>query len=145
MVQKSLLAKKNCPPFAIIEMGSANCNEKRREDKGMGINDINSLSHTKWNCKYHIVFAPKYRRKVFYGEKRQAIGKILRQLCEWKGVRIVEAEMCPDYVHMLVEIPPKISVSSFMGYLKGKSSTMLYEQFGELKYKYRNRAINVTN
>jgi putative transposase len=105
----------------------------------MGLNDINSLSHTKWNCKYHIVFAPKYRRKVFYQEKRQAIGKILRQLCEWKGVNIIEAEVCPDHVHMLVEIPPKISVSSFMGYLKGKSTTMIYEQFGELKYKYRNR------
>ena len=105
----------------------------------MSLNDINSLSHTKWICKYHIVFAPKYRRKVFYKEKRAAIGKILRQLCEWKGVKILEAEVCPDHIHMLVEIPPKISVSSFMGYLKGKSSTMLYEQFGELKYKYRNR------
>ena len=105
----------------------------------MSINDINSLSHTKWNCKYHIVFAPKYRRKIFYGVKKVEIGKILRQLCEWKGVRIIEAEVCPDHIHMLVEIPPKISVSSFMGYLKGKSSTMLYEQFGELKYKYRNR------
>ena len=105
----------------------------------MSLNDINSLSHTKWNCKYHIVFAQKYRRKVFYHEKRIAIGKILRQLCEWKGVRIVEAEVCADHVHMLVEIPPKLSVSGFMGYLKGKSSTMLYEQFGELKYKYRNR------
>ena len=105
----------------------------------MGLNDINSLSHTKWNCKYHIVFAPKYRRKVFYQEKRQAIGKILRQLCEWKGVNIIEAEVCPDHVHMRVEIPPKISVSSFMGYLKGKSATMIYEQFGDLKYKYRNR------
>ena len=72
----------------------------------MSMNDINSLSHTKWNCKYHIVFAPKYRRKVFYGEKKAAIGKILRQLCEWKGVKIIEAEMCPDHVHMLVEIPP---------------------------------------
>ena len=105
----------------------------------MSLNDINSLSHTKWNCKYHIVFAPKYRRKVFYKEKRVEVGKILRQLCEWKGVKIVEAEVCPDHVHMLVEIPPKLSVSSFMGYLKGKSSTMLYEQFGELKYKYRSR------
>ena len=105
----------------------------------MGLNDINSLSHTKWNCKYHVVFAPKYRRKVFYKEKRLAIGKILRQLCEWKGVKIIEAEVCPDHVHMLLEIPPKYSVSGFMGYLKGKSSTMLYEQFGELKYKYRNR------
>ena len=105
----------------------------------MGLNDTHSLSHTRWNCKYHIVFAPKYRRKVFFKEKGVAIGKILRQLCEWKGVNILEAEVCPDHVHMLVEIPPKMSVSSFMGYLKGKSSTMLYEQFGELKYKYRNR------
>ena len=105
----------------------------------MPISDVNSLSHTKWNCKYHIVFAPKYRRKVFYYEKREAIGKILRMLCERKQVKIIEAEVCPDHVHMLVEIPPKLSVSSFMGYLKGKSSTMLYEQFGELRYKYRNR------
>ena len=105
----------------------------------MGMNDINSLSHTKWNCKYHIVFAPKYRRQVFYREKRVAIGKILRQLCEWKHVNIIEAEVCPDHIHMLVEIPPKMSVSSFMGYLKGRSSTMMYEQFGELKYKYRSR------
>ena len=105
----------------------------------MGLNDIHSLSHTKWNCKYHIVFAPKYRRKIFYQEKRIEVGKILRQLCEWKGVHIVEGEVCPDHVHMLVEIPPKMSVSGFMGYLKGKSSTMLYEKFGELKYKYRSR------
>lgn len=105
----------------------------------MSLNDINSLSHTKWNCKYHIVFAPKYRRKAFFWDKKVAVGKILRQLCEWKGVNILEAEICPDHVHMLVEIPPKLSVSQFMGYLKGKSSTMLYEQFGDLKYKYRNR------
>lgn len=105
----------------------------------MGLNDVNSLSHSKWNCKYHIVFAPKYRRKVFYGEKKAAVGKILRQLCEWKGVKIIEAEACPDHIHLFVEIPSKIAVSSFMGYLKGKSTTMLYEQFGELKYKYRNR------
>lgn len=105
----------------------------------MGLNDVHSLSHSKWNCKYHIVFALKYRRKVFYGEKRNAIGKILRQLCEWKGVTILEAEACPDHIHLFVEIPPKMSVSSFMGYLKGKSATMIYEQFGELKYKYRNR------
>jgi putative transposase len=105
----------------------------------MPITDINSLAHTKWNCKYHVVFAPKYRRLVFYGKYKEAIGKILRQLCEWKGVNILEAEACPDHIHMLLEIPPKYAVSSFMGYLKGKSSTMLYEQFGELKYKYRNR------
>lgn len=102
-------------------------------------NDGNSLAHTQWKCKYHIVFAPKYRRKVFFGEKKREIGKILRKLCEWKGVNIVEAEICPDHVHMLVEIPPKISVSGFMGYLKGKSSLMIYEEFGDLKFKYRNR------
>ena len=85
------------------------------------------------------MLAPKYRGKVFYQEKKAAIGKILRQLCEWKGVRIIEAEACPEHIHMLVEKPPKMAVSSFMGYLKGKSNTMLYEQFGELKYKYRSR------
>ena len=105
----------------------------------MSLNDINSLSHTKWNCKYHIVFAPKYRRKVFYGEKRAEIGKILRELCNWKKVNIINAEVCPDHVHMLVEIPPKYSVSSFMGFLKGKSSIMIYEKWGNMKYKYRNR------
>lgn len=78
----------------------------------MGLNDIYSLSHSKWNCKYHIVFDPKYRRKVFYGEKKRAIGKILRQLCEWKGVNIIEAELCSDHIHMLVEIPPKMKVSN---------------------------------
>ena len=102
-------------------------------------NDIHSLSHTKWNCKYHIVFAPKYRRKVFYGEKRAEIGNILRELCNWKKVNIINAEVCPDHVHMLVEIPPKYSVSSFMGFLKGKSSIMIYEKWGNMKYKYRNR------
>lgn len=103
------------------------------------MNDIHSLSHTKWNCKYHIVFAPKYRRKVFYGEKRLEIVAILRERCKWKGVNIIEAEVCPDHVHMLLEIPPKISVSSFMGFLKGKSSLMIYEKWGNLKFKYRNR------
>ena len=101
--------------------------------------DTNSLAHTKWECKYHLVFAPKYRRRIIYGELRQEIGQILRDLCDRKGVEIIEAEACPDHIHLFVEIPPKISVSSFMGYLKGKSSTMLYEQFGELKYKFRNR------
>ena len=81
-------------------------------------NAINSLAHTKWNCKYHIVFAPKYRRKVFYAEKREAIREILRTLCQWKGVEIVEGEVCPDHIHLLVSIPPKLSVSGFMGYLE---------------------------
>jgi putative transposase len=103
------------------------------------MNDMHSLSHTKWNCKYHIVFAPKYRRKVFYGEKRAEIGAILRELCRWKGVNIINAEVCPDHIHMLVEIPPKMSVSGFMGFLKGKSSLMIYEKYGNMKFKYRNR------
>ena len=89
----------------------------------------NSLAHTMWNCKYHIVFAPKYRRKVFYGEKRREVGAILRSLCEYKKVNILEAEVCPDHVHMLVEIPPKMSVSGFMGYLKGKSTVLIYQRF----------------
>lgn len=101
--------------------------------------DTNTLSHTTWNCKYHIVFAPKYRRKVFYGQKRLEIGEILRDLCRWKEVVILEAEVCPDHIHMLVEIPPKMSVSSFMGYLKGKSSIMIYSKWGNMKFKYRNR------
>ena len=103
------------------------------------MNDTNSLSHTTWNCKYHIVFAPKYRRKVFYGEKLKDIGAILRQLCVWKGVEIHEAEVCSDHVHMLVSIPPKLSVASFMGFLKGKSSLLIYQKWANMKFKYRNR------
>ena len=101
--------------------------------------DEESLAHTKWNCKYHIVFAPKYRRLVIYGRLKIEIGKILRELCTRKGVEIVEAECCPDYIHMLVSIPPKLSVSAFMGYLKGKSSLMIFDRFANLKYKYGNR------
>lgn len=107
--------------------------------KDIKVNDIQSLSHTTWNCKYHIVFAPKYRRKVFYEEKRLEIGQILRQLCEWKGIGIIEAEVCPDHIHMLITIPPKYSVSSVMGFLKGKSSIMIYSRWGNMRYKYRNR------
>ena len=98
-----------------------------------------SLAHTCWNCKYHIVFAPKYRRKEFYGLKRLEIGAILRRLCEWKGITIHEAEVCPDHVHMLISVPPKFSVSGIMGYLKGKSSLMIYQKWGNAKFKYRNR------
>lgn len=101
--------------------------------------DVNSLSHTKWNCKYHLVFAPKYRRKVIYGKLKADIAKILSMLCKRKGVKIVEAEMCPDHVPMLVEIPPSISVSSFVGYLKGKSTLMIFERHANLKYKFGNR------
>ena len=101
--------------------------------------DMLSLAHTMWNCKYHIVFAPKYRRLVFFKNKRLEVGQLLRKLCEFKGVSILEAEVCPDHVHLLVEIPPKMSVSGFVGYLKGKSSLLIYEKYGNLKYKYRNR------
>ena len=102
-------------------------------------NDNHSLSHSTWNCKYHIVFAPKYRRKVFYKDNRVEIGKILRALCNWKQVNIVEAEVCPDHIHMLVEIPPKMSVSSFVGFHKGKSSLIIFERHSNLQYKYGNR------
>ena len=104
------------------------------------MHDNNSLAHTSWNCKYHIVFAPKYRRKVFYGQYRVEVGKILRELCDWKGVHIIEAEVCPDHIHMFVEIPPKMSVSGFMGFLKGKSSIIIHQRHGNLKYKYGNRS-----
>ena len=101
--------------------------------------DKNSLSHTTWNCKYHIVFAPQFRRKVIFGELKQDIANILSMLCKRKEVHIVEAEICPDHVHMLVEIPPKMSVSDFVGYLKGKSTLMIFERHANLKYKYGNR------
>ena len=101
--------------------------------------DINSLSHSKWRCKYHIVFAPKYRRQIIYGQIKQDNGKVLRQLCENKGVEILEAELCKDHVHMLVSIPPKQSVAQFIGYLKGKSSLMIFDRHANLKYKYGNR------
>ena len=101
--------------------------------------DNNSLSHTAWNCKYHIVFAPKYRRKVAYGKLKEDIRDIITKLCERKGVNIIEGEVCPDHIHLLVEIPPKMSVSYFMGYLKGKSTLMIFERHANLKYKYGSR------
>ena len=101
--------------------------------------DESSLSHTRRNCQYHIVFTPKYRRKVIYRKLRRDIGTYLRRLCDYKGVEIIEAQACPDHIHMLVKIPPKISVSSFMGYLKGKSSLMIFEEHANLKYNYGNR------
>ena len=103
------------------------------------MNDNNSLAHTTWNCKYHIVFAPKYRRRVIYGKIRADIGRIIRMLCERKGINIIEAELCPDHVHMLVEIPPKYSVADIVGYIKGKSSLMIFDRHANLKYKYGNR------
>ena len=101
--------------------------------------DINSLDHTTWRCQYHVVFAPKYRRMVIYREIRADIGKILRQLCQQKGVEIIEAEACSDHIHMLLSIPPKYSVSQIMGFLKGKSSLMIFDRHANLKYKYGNR------
>ena len=103
------------------------------------MNDVKSLSHSKWRCKYHIVFAPKYRRQIIYRKLRSDIGKILRELCIRKHVEILEAECCPDHIHMLVTIPPHLSVSSFMGYLKGKSALMMFDKHANLKYKFGNR------
>ena len=101
--------------------------------------DKNSLAHTMWECKYHIVFAPKYRRNVIYGKLKVDIGKILRELCDRKGIEIIEAELCPDHIHMLVRIPPKFSVSQIMGYIKGKSSLIIFDRHANLKYKYGSR------
>ena len=105
----------------------------------MNNKDINSLSHSKWRCHYHVVFAPKYRRQEIYGKIKVDIGKILRQLCDQKGIDIIEAELCPDHVHMLLAIPPKYSVAQVMGYLKGKSSLMIFDRHANMKYKYGNR------
>ena len=101
--------------------------------------DINSLSHSKWRCKYHIVFAPKYRRQAIYGDIRKDIGVVFRKLCEQKNVEIIEAETCPNHIHMLVSIPPNISVAQFVGYLKGKSALMIFDRHANLKYKYGSR------
>ncbi len=97
--------------------------------------DKNNLAHTTWNCKYHIVFAPKYRRQAIYGKYKVSIGQIIRELCERKDVEIIEANACRDHIHMLVSIPPKLSVSAFMGYLKGKSSLMIFDRHANLKYR----------
>ena len=101
--------------------------------------DTSSLAHTTWNCKYHIVFAPKYRRQVIYGKIKVDIGNMLRKLCEYKGIEIIEAEACPDHIHMLISVPPKYSVAQIVGYLKGKSSLMIFEKYANMKYKYGNR------
>ena len=101
--------------------------------------DTSSLAHSKWNCKYHVVFAPKYRRQAIYGKIKGDIGIMLRKLCEYKEVEIIEAEACKDYIHMLLSIPPKYSVAQIMGYLKGKSSLMIFEKYANMKYKYGNR------
>ena len=115
------------------------CQPHPKQRRIFVMKDIKSLSHSKWNCKYHIVFAPKYRRQVIYGKLKAEIGKILRKLCEQKEVEIIEAEACPDHIHMLVSIPPSMSVAEFVGYLKGKSALMIFDRFANLKYKYGNR------
>lgn len=123
-------------PFPIIEVFKPKIIE-RKGDKMANAN--NSLAHTKWMCKYHIVFTPKYRRKVIFNQYKESIAKILRQLCQYKGVEIIEGHLMPDHVHMLVSIPPKYSVAQFMGYLKGKSALMLFDKHANLKYKFGNR------
>ena len=102
-------------------------------------NQINSLSHTKWMCKYHIVFMPKYRRKIIYNQYRESLREIIKLLCKYKGVEILEGHLMPDHVHLVLSIPPKLSVSAFMGYLKGKSALMMFERHTNLKYKFGNR------
>lgn len=101
--------------------------------------DENSLAHTKWNCKYHVVFAPKYRRQVIYKQIKRDIGEILRKLCARKEIEIIEAEACPDHIHMLIKIPPKMSVSGAVGYLKGKSTLLIFDRHADMKYKYGQR------
>lgn len=113
--------------------------KKIKEDNST-INNMASLSHTKWNCKYHIVFSPKYRRKIFYGQKRMEIGKILRYISDWQEMKIIEAEVCLDHVHMFVVIPPKMSVSKYIGILKGKSSLIIFHRWSNLKYKFGQRS-----
>ena len=110
----------------------------KRKEKNMA-QKAHSLSHTKWMCKYHIVFTPKYRRKVIYNQYRSSLGEIFHRLCSYQGVEIIEGHLMPDHVHMLVSIPPRISVSSFMGYLKGKSALMMFDKHANLKYKFGNR------
>ena len=103
-------------------------------------NEIKSTAHSKYRCEYHIVFAQKYRRREIYGQLKKDIGEILRKLCEQKGVEIIEAEACPDHIHMLVSIPPYLSIAQFVGYLKGKSSLMIFDRHANLKYKYGQRS-----
>ena len=133
VVEIALAYSKNLPCYIYCRFAN------RSKSQEVFKMDSNSLSHTKWNCKYHIVFAPKFRRKIIYGKLKRDIANILSALCKRKGVKIVEAEMCSDHVHMLVEIPPSISVSSFVGYLKGKSTLMIFERHANLKYKFGNR------
>lgn len=138
--KKALALDKKKPPgriecgFANHILGTGRFIFEMKDNK-----DVDSLSHTAWRCQYHVVFAPKYRRMVIYGQIKKDIGQILRQLCEQKGIEIIEAEACPDHIHMLISFSPKYSISYVMGYLKGKSSLMIFDRHANLKYKYGNR------
>ena len=154
-LQQSLLIAKRKPLAELVERKSLRLwtkikllvkvklglptNKTRNKEDLIVDKDISSLEHTRWRCQYHVVFAPKYRRLAIYGELKQDIGYILGKLCERKGIEIIEAEACPDHIHMLISIPPKLSVSQVMGYLKGKSSLMIFDRHANLKYKYGNR------
>ena len=137
--KKLSLCVEKIPPLMHNKVGLPTKTIKTSKEDQVVKLDTNSLAHTQWNCKYHIVFAPKYRRQVIYGKIKADIGIMLRKLCEYKGVEILEAEACKDHIHMLVSIPPKYSVSQIMGYLKGKSSLMIFEKYANMKYKYGNR------
>ena len=113
--------------------------QETKEVINMGRNEVNHNAHSSWRCQYHIVFAPKFRRKIIYGQLKADIGQILRKLCAEKKVEIIEAEACPDHIHMLVSIPPHLSVSQFIGFLKGKSTLMIFDRHANLKYKYGSR------
>ena len=139
-IKTALAIDKRGPPCR-IGCGFANHMQKNREVvfEMRNNKDVDSLSHTTWRCQYHVVFAPKYRRMVVYGQIKKDIGQILRQLCEQKGIEIIEAEACPDHIHMLISFSPKYSIAYVMGYLKGKSSLMIFDRHANLKYKYGNR------
>ena len=139
-IKTALAIDKRGPPCR-IGCGFANHIQKNREVvfEMRNNKDVDSLSHTTWRCQYHVVFAPKYRRMVVYGQIKKDIGQILRQLCEQKGIEIIEAEACPDHIHMLISFSPKYSIAYVMGYLKGKSSLMIFDRHANLKYKYGNR------
>ena len=139
-IKTALAIDKRGPPCR-IGRGFANHIQKNREVvfEMRNNKDVDSLSHTTWRCQYHVVFAPKYRRMVVYGQIKKDIGQILRQLCEQKGIEIIEAEACPDHIHMLISFSPKYSIAYVMGYLKGKSSLMIFDRHANLKYKYGNR------
>ena len=139
-IKTALAIDKRGPPCR-IGCGFANHIQKNREVvfEMRNNKDVDSLSHTTWRCQYHVVFAPKYRRMVVYGQIKKDIGQILRQLREQKGIEIIEAEACPDHIHMLISFSPKYSIAYVMGYLKGKSSLMIFDRHANLKYKYGNR------